>query len=152
MFRGVNSISVDAKGRFAVPTKYREGLKDNCAGQLVLTIDISERCLLIYEAPEWEQVERKLMKLPTFNKNARALQRVLIGHASEVEMDGQGRILLPAPLREYARLEKAAVLVGQGNKLEMWSEETWNARRDAWIEAIDVDELAQETGIGDLSI
>ena len=152
MFRGVNSISLDAKGRFAIPTKYREGLKDSCAGQLVLTIDISERCLLIYESPEWDEVERKLMKLPTFNKNARALQRVLVGHASEVEMDGQGRILLPAPLRDYAGLERQAVLVGQGNKFEMWDETTWNERRNAWIDAIDIDELAQETGIGDLSI
>ena len=152
MFRGVNNVSLDAKGRFAVPTKYREGLRDSCAGQLIITVDISERCLLIYELCEWDEVERKLMKLPTFNKNARALQRVLIGHASDVEMDSQGRLLLPSPLRDYAQLEKSAVLVGQGNKIEMWDESTWNERRNAWIEAIDVDELAQQTGIGDLSI
>lgn len=152
MFRGVNNVSLDTKGRFAMPTRFRDGLRDSCDGRLILTVDISERCLLVYEQGEWDQVERKLMKLPTFNKNARALQRVLIGHASEVEMDSQGRVLLPAPLREYAKLERQAALVGQGNKFELWSEALWHEKRDAWIEAIDMDELAEQTGIGELSI
>jgi MraZ protein len=83
--------------------------------------------------PDWEEIERKLVKLPSFNKQARRLQRLFIGHATECELDSAGRILLPPPLREFAGLEKDAVLIGQGNKFEIWSDVAWNARRAEWL-------------------
>lgn len=148
LFRGVNNINLDAKGRLAIPTRYREELMGSCASQLVVTVD-RDKCLLVYPLPEWEEIERKLVRLPSLNKQAKRLQRLLIGHATECEMDGQGRVLLSAPLREFAGLNKKAVLIGQGNKFELWDEEVWSARRDEWLneESLeDLDDLAPELG------
>lgn len=111
----------------AMPAKYRDRLQDLCGGQLVITVDRDDRCLLVYPLPEWEEIERKLAKLPSLNKQARRLQRLLIGHATECELDGAGRILLPPKLREYAGLDKQVMLLGQVNKFELWDEQVWNA-------------------------
>ncbi|HEY8553942.1 MAG TPA: division/cell wall cluster transcriptional repressor MraZ [Burkholderiales bacterium] len=138
MFRGVNPLQLDSKGRLAIPTRYREALLRECGGQMVLTVD-RDGCLLLYPLPEWEEIERKLVRLPSFNKQARRLQRLLMGHATEVELDGAGRILVPPPLREFAGLNKAVVLIGQGNKFELWSEEAWSARRAEWLAQSDDD-------------
>lgn len=132
MFRGVNNVKLDAKGRIVIPTRYRDRLQERCGGQLVVTVD-RDHCLLLYPLPEWEEIERKLVKLPSFNAQARKLQRLLVGHATEVEMDSAGRVLLPPPLREFARLDKGVVMIGQGNKFEIWDEEAWNARREDWL-------------------
>lgn len=152
MFRGVNSLNLDAKGRLAIPTKYRDGLLHRCDGQMVITVDSRESCLLLYPLPDWEEIERKLVKLPSLSKQARRLQRLLIGHATECELDGSGRILLSPPLREFAGLQKSAVLIGQGNKFEIWSEETWNARRAAWLEEGDEDAGELPPELGSLSL
>jgi MraZ protein len=134
MFRGVNNVKLDAKGRIAIPTRYRERLQERCGGQLVVTVD-RDHCLLLYPLPEWEEIERKLVKLPSFNAQARRLQRLLVGHATEVDMDSHGRVLLPPPLREFASLDKSAVMIGQGNKFEIWDEASWATRRDDWLAA-----------------
>jgi len=118
----------------AMPTRYREILVDRCDGQLIVTIDIDERSLLIYPLQDWEALERDLTRLPNFNKSARKIQRLLIGHATDAELDTSGRLLIPPPLRQYASLEKKAVLIGQGRKFELWSEDVWQARRDSWLE------------------
>ena len=123
----------------AMPTRYRDRLATHCEGQLVITVD-RDHCLLLYPLPEWEEIERKLVRLPSLNKQARRLQRLLIGHATEVELDGNGRILLPPPLREFAELEKRIVLIGQGNKFELWNEVQWNEKRDVWLTETDGDE------------
>lgn len=133
MFRGINAINLDTKGRFAVPTKYRERLQQDCLGRLVLTIDTEANCLLLYPLPEWEVIEAKLQKLPSFNPAARRVQRLLIGHATDVELDSNGRLLVAPMLREYANLSKKMVLIGQGNKFEIWDEDNWNAGRDTWL-------------------
>jgi MraZ protein len=133
VFRGVNNISLDAKGRLAVPVRYRDYLVQHCNGEMVVTIDTEERCLLIYPRPEWEDLERKVGALPSFNPASRRVQRLLIGHATDIDLDGSGRILIPPPLRQYAQLEKKTVMLGQGNKLELWSEEHWTSRRDTWL-------------------
>jgi len=101
---------------------------------MVVTIDTEERCLLIYPQPAWEDIQRKVESLPSFNSAARRVQRLLIGHATDIPMDRNGRILITPPLREYAMLDKQTVLLGQGNKLELWDEATWTARRDQWLE------------------
>lgn len=133
MLRGLNELNLDAKGRMAVPTRYRQELTDSCNGQLVFTVD-RDHCLLIYPLPEWEIVERKLVKLPTFDARTRNLQRLLIGHATEVELDGSGRVLVPPPLRDYAKLDKKVVLLGQGNKFELWDGQHWIDSRQQWLE------------------
>lgn len=132
MFRGVNNISLDAKGRLAIPSRYRERLAERCDGQLVVTVDTS-RCLLLYPLPDWEEIERKLVQLPSFNAQARRLQRLLVGHATELELDGNGRVLLSQPLREFAGMDKRVVMIGQGNKFELWDEDSWNSQRDDWL-------------------
>lgn len=139
MFRGVNTLNLDAKGRMAMPSKYRERLLDQCAGQLVVTVDLSDPCLLLYPLPEWEDIERKLVRLGNLNPQARRLQRLLIGHATEVELDNNGRILLPPPLREFANLDKRIALTGQGKKFEIWDENTWNEARQGWLAADEAD-------------
>lgn len=133
MFRGVAELSLDTKGRLAMPTRYRDRLRERSDGRLVLTIDTDERCLLLYPLPEWELIERKLDALPSFNPQARRVQRLLMGHATDADMDGNGRILVPPPLRQYAGLDKRAVLIGQGKKFELWDEQIWNDRRDQWL-------------------
>ncbi|GAB6040199.1 division/cell wall cluster transcriptional repressor MraZ [Endothiovibrio diazotrophicus] len=151
MFRGVNPLNLDAKGRMAIPSRYRERIQEACDGQLVVTID-RDRCLLLYPLPEWEEIERKLVRLPSLNKQARRLQRLLIGHATETDMDKAGRILLPPPLREYATIDKKVVLIGQGNKFEVWDEELWNARRIEWLEEEDDEALELPEEFGSLSL
>lgn len=133
MFRGVNQLNLDSKGRLAVPMRYREVLARHCNNQMIVTVD-RDNCLLLYPLPDWEEIERKLVKLPSFNKQARRLQRLLVGHATECELDGAGRILLPPPLREFASLSKEIVLIGQGNKFEIWDAQTWNVRRGEWLQ------------------
>lgn len=133
MFRGVSYVTIDAKGRMAVPVRYREQLSQLCNGEVVVTIDTEENCLMLYPLPAWNDVERKIEALPTFNKAARRIQRLLIGHATDIQMDGSGRLLLPAPLREYALMEKKLVLLGQINKIEIWSESHWLSRREQLI-------------------
>ena len=113
-----------------MPARQREPLLAECAGQIVLTIDTQTSCLVIYPLPEWERIEADIQKLPALNPAIKRFQRLMLGYATDLELDGNGRMLLPAPLREYARLEKKLVLVGQGNKLELWSESLWMAERD----------------------
>ena len=125
MFRGVTQLSLDAKGRLAIPARYRGELMSSCTGHLIVTVDPS-KCLLIYPQPAWEPIEQKLNNLSSFNPKIRSLQRLLVGNASDVEMDTTGRILVSPPLRQFAGLSKDVVLVGQGAKFELWDEEQWN--------------------------
>ena len=150
-FRGINNISVDAKGRMAMPARYRERLLEGCGGRLVVTVD-QDHCLLVYPLPEWEVIESKLIALPSLNKQARLLQRLLIGHATELEMDAQGRILLPAMLREFAGLKKKAVLIGQGKKLEIWDEETWTESQEEWVASVQSDDGELPAALEELSL
>ena len=125
MFRGVTQLSLDAKGRLAIPARYRSELVSFCEGRLIVTADPS-RCLLIYPQPAWEPIEQKLNNLSSFDPRTRSLQRLLVGNASDVEMDAAGRILVSPPLRQFAGLSKDVVLVGQGAKFELWDEGQWN--------------------------
>ena len=134
-----------------MPTRYRMELRECCEQQLVLTVS-PDRCLLLYPLPEWEDIERKINRLPSLDKRAKRLQRLLVGHATECEMDGQGRVLIAEPLRKFASLEKRVVLVGQGNKFEVWDEDVWNRSRDEWLEEENLDGLADLSAeLGNLS-
>jgi len=142
LFRGVNTLNLDDKGRMAIPARYREPLQDSCDSQLVITVD-RDRCLLIYPLPEWEVIEQKLARLPNLNKAARLMQRMLIGYATELELDSSARILVPPPLREFAGMEKKVVLIGQGKKFELWDEQRWGSLSDGFS-TDDSEELSSE--------
>lgn len=136
MYLGSHAINMDAKGRLAIPAKVRDQLVADCGGHLVVTAHPHERCLLVFPLAQWNAVMPQIQALPNLTKGARRLQRLLIGYATPMEMDGSGRILLPSTLREYAGLEKGLMLVGQGQKLELWNESAWFS----WLD---------ETGEGD---
>jgi MraZ protein len=140
MFRGANPVTLDAKGRLAMPTRFREQIVARSQGRLMATVDRSDRCLLIYPYPEWEEIERKLMALPTLNPAVRRLQRLMVGHATELELDSNGRVLIPPTLREYAALSRDAMLVGQGARFELWDQAHWSERREDWLK---VDEASE---------
>ena len=134
MFRGITNATLDGKGRMALPTRHRDAVQVAADGKMVATIDMREACLLLYPLPEWEVVQRKLEGLSNINAKPRLLQRLLIGHATDLELDANGRILLPGLLRDYAALEKQLVLVGQGNKIEIWSATHWQERMQNWLQ------------------
>lgn len=144
MFRGVHNINLDTKGRMAVPARYRQLLHESNDGALVVTIDTEEACLLVYPLKEWEPIQAKIEALPSFNPAARRIQRLIIGHATDIDMDANGRLLLPAPLREYAGLDKKMVMMGQGNKFELWDEAHWSERRAHYLEEMKGDEQLPE--------
>lgn len=142
MFRGVSHLALDSKGRLAVPAKHREALASGSNGRVILTADPSH-CLLVYPLSEWEPIQARLMALSSFNEKIRGLQRLLVGHADDVELDGAGRVLVPPALRQYATLDKRVVLVGQGNKFELWDETKW-LEQTAQIVAFPVGALPPE--------
>jgi MraZ protein len=132
LFRGGSTVNLDAKGRLALPTRYRGDLAERCEGRLVVTVQ-NDRCLLMYPQPDWDEIERKLVRLPNQNKRTLTLQRMILGHASELELDKNGRVLLPPRLREFANLGKRVVLLGLGNKFEIWNEEAWEQQTTDWL-------------------
>lgn len=132
VFKGCHKISLDVKGRLTLPTRWRDGLIAQGGSSVVVTIDLREVCLLMYPAQAWTDVEAMLMALPNLDEHYRRIQRMVLGHATEVEVDASGRLVLPPDLREYAGLDRRLALVGQANKFEVWSEESWDARRQEW--------------------
>ena len=150
-FRGINNLALDTKGRMAMPSRYRERLLEICGGRLVVTVD-PDSCLLVYPLPEWEIIESKLVQLPSFNKRAKSIQRLLIGHATECDMDAQGRILLPTLLRDYAGLSKKIVMIGQGKKFEIWDEGVWDDSQDSLLSSVQDDEGELPVALEELSL
>jgi len=140
VFRGFSTLSLDSKGRMAVPSRYRERLLAMSDGKLVLTLNPLDRSLWLYPLPEWELIEEKLAQLSDFERQGRRAKQMMRGYASDCQLDGQGRILVPQELREYAGLNKQAVILGQGNKFEVWDEAAWNAQRDEWLQDVGKEE------------
>jgi MraZ protein len=138
MFQGATQLNLDSKGRLAIPARYRDMLVAHCSGELVLTAD-ADGCLLAYPQPDWQPIREKLLKLSALNPKIRALQRRLIGYAEDVVMDGAGRVLISPTLRSYAALDKRVMLVGQGNKFELWDEAKWQAQQEAALSFVDGD-------------
>ncbi len=124
---------MDQKGRIAIPTRFREQIKQESSGELVVTLDPKTcKCLLIYLTPDFNERQREVERLPNLDPAAHQLQQVFIGCAQDVEMDQQGRVLVPAALRKLVELDKTATLVGQSTKFELWPQEVWNARVEDW--------------------
>lgn len=137
MYCGLSTLSLDDKGRLAVPSRYREQLNAASNNQLILTLNPLDRCLWLYPFPEWEIVDSKLQTLPDFDKKSYRTKQMMRAYASECELDNQGRIRIPEILREFADLKKRAVFLGQGNKFEIWDEAVWNRERDEWLRQLD---------------
>lgn len=136
MFRGLSSLSIDSKGRLAVPSRYRERLAGIADGSLVVTLSPLDRSLWLYPLPEWELIEAKLAALSDFETQSRRTKQMMRGYASDCQLDAQGRILLPQELRDYAGLAKDVILLGQGNKFELWDAAVWNDQREEWLRSV----------------
>lgn len=126
-------MNLDVKGRLGLPLRYREQLTENNIEQLVITIDTNHKCLLLYPLREWDRIEREIESLSSFEQMSRRVKHLLIGHATDLDLDNNGRILIPRELRLYADLEKHVSLVGQGKKLEIWDQSAWVAQRELWL-------------------
>jgi MraZ protein len=143
VFFGETAINLDAKGRLAMPMRYRDAIQEQCNGRLVLTYSAFDSgALYLYPEEEWERVRDEVTALSTFNPGHRSLQRKLVGSASAVEPDGNGRIQLPQTLRQVAGLEKRVVLLGMGSRFEIWNETILNQKRIE--EERSLDEAASE--------
>lgn len=149
VFRGTAYLNLDAKGRLAIPAKQRERLQSVGGTSLVVTVDRA-RCLLLFPAPTWELIERDLADLPAFDEVALSVRRLYLGNAEDVEMDAQGRILLPGHLREFASLGKRVALVGQGVKFEIWDEQRWKDKTLADLDDKGISDMAMGSALGKL--
>jgi len=137
MFRGLNKISLDTKGRISIPTKYRSELATYGSNKLICTIDI-DQCLLLYPKKIWLKIEKTIMELPSLDRSSRMLQRLMVGHASELALDSHNRILVPLELREFTGIKKSAMFIGQGQRFEIWNYQSWNKSRDSWLKTSDL--------------
>jgi len=152
VFRGFSTLNLDAKGRLAIPSRYRERLAVQCESDMVLTLNPLDRCLWLYPLPEWELIETKLSALSDFDKQSRRAKQMMRGYASDCELDGHGRILVSQEHREYAGISKRCVILGQGNKFELWDQENWESQRDAWLGQLDEDSGEASEALRSLSL
>lgn len=127
MFKGSHPVTIDAKGRFAIPASYRQSLRDDCGGRMAVT-QHWDGCLLVYPYPEYLKFEQQLLAQPSLNPAVRETQRFFLGSAKDVDMDRQGRLLLPSHLRSHAQLATRGMLVGMGQLFELWDENKWDER------------------------
>ncbi len=126
MFQGASELSLDAKGRLTVPARHRDALASG--GAAVVITAHPDGCLLLYPFVEWEPRRARIQSLPSFSVEARAWQRLLLGHAEEQALDGAGRILVSPALRKFAGLDKQVMVVGQGSHFEIWDAASWEAK------------------------
>lgn len=151
MFRGITALNLDAKGRLAVPARHRDTLLEHYEGRIVITINPESRCLWLYPLDVWQGIEDKLIRLPSMPEGNQRLKRLLIGYATDCEVDGNGRVLVPPLLREFGELNKRVMLVGQGNKFEIWDEAHWNAETEAAL-AKKADDSAMSVDMENLAL
>ncbi|PIP81055.1 MAG: division/cell wall cluster transcriptional repressor MraZ [Gammaproteobacteria bacterium CG22_combo_CG10-13_8_21_14_all_40_8] len=144
MFRGAHSIQLDAKGRIAMPALYRKKLLDEYNGELVITKHLVDQCLVLYPLPRWEELENTLAGLSSTNQKHRAIKRILLGNASDVQLKNE-RIMIPSILREMVGLQKQIFLVGDGKSFQIWDKDQWNAQMEEdqtlLIESTDSEQL-----------
>ena len=151
-FRGTHTLNLDAKGRLALPSRVRAQVMEACGGHLVLTIDSrNDGHLLLYPTPDFEEVVARIDAMPGSDA-VRAVQRLFVGHAQDIELDGNGRFLITPELRNYATLDKKVALVGQGRRLEVWSDELWGSRRSGWLEEASASASGVAATLDELSI
>ena len=152
MFRGFSSVSLDSKGRLAIPSRFRERLMGIAAGCLVQTLNPLDRSLWLYPLPEWELIEEKLAELSDFDKQSRRAKQMMRGYATDCQLDTHGRILVPAELRNYAQLDKQTIILGQGNKFEIWNRVNWEEQRDHYLSLVGDDKGTPTGALQSLSL
>ncbi|HRQ56294.1 MAG TPA: division/cell wall cluster transcriptional repressor MraZ [Azoarcus taiwanensis] len=138
MFQGATALSLDAKGRIAIPTRHRDALVPDGA-PLVITAH-PHRCLLVYPQLAWEPLSKTISSMPGLDQRTATIKRLLVGFAQTEELDSAGRVLVAPSLRQWAGLEKQLWLVGQGSHFELWSDAGWQAQQAAMLE-LDIDAL-----------
>ena len=136
MFRGFSTVSIDSKGRMAIPSRYRDRLTEMAEGLLVLTLNPFDHALWLYPLPDWDEIEIKLSELSDFDLQSRRTKQMMRGYANDCKMDSQGRILVPQELRDFADLQKQAAILGQDNRLEIWNQANWEKQRDKWLSQV----------------
>ncbi len=146
MFEGAAALSLDAKGRLAIPARHREPLLKAGEGSLVLTAH-PHRCLLLYPAPAWQPIRDQILKASSLDPRAASIKRVMVGNARTETPDTAGRLLIAPELRDYAHFEKTVYMVGMGSHFELWSEAGWKQQNDLAAEALSGD---LPPGFGDL--
>ena len=127
MFQGATQVNLDAKGRMAVPTRVRDPLTAGGTVKLVLTAH-PDGCLLLYPQPAWEPIRTRVMSFPSLERQFSVWKRLLVGFAEDVELDSAGRLLISPELRDFAKITRPVMFVGQGSHFEIWDLETWNAQ------------------------
>jgi MraZ protein len=137
VFRGFSTVTIDSKGRLAIPSRFRERLLEMSDGSLIQTLNPLDHSLWLYPLNDWEAIEKKLADLSDFDKQSRRTKQMMRGYANDCQLDSQGRILVPQELRDYADLQKQAVILGQGNKFEIWNHALWEEQRDLWLSEVD---------------
>jgi MraZ protein len=152
MFRGLSTISVDAKGRLAIPARYRDALAESGSPELVITLNPWDPALWLYPLAEWELIETKLSVLSDFDRQSRRTKQIMRGYATDCVCDNQGRVLLPQELRAIARIDHQVALLGQGNKFEIWDGDTWQAERDRWLSDVGNGAGDPSSALGSLSL
>ena len=130
MFQGATQVNLDAKGRMAVPTKVRDPLTSGGTVRLVLTAH-PDGCLLLYPQPAWEPIRARVMAFPSLDRQFSVWKRLLVGFAEDVELDTAGRLLISPELRDFAKITRPVMFVGQGSHFEIWDLETWNAQLES---------------------
>ena len=135
MFQGAAQLTLDVKGRLAIPARHRDALAQNGEGRLVLTAH-PHRCLLLYPEAAWTPIRDKILAAPSFDPRSAALKRILVGNARDSEVDSAGRILIAPELRESAELDKQVWLVGMGTHFEIWSDAGWRRQHETAFEAL----------------
>lgn len=135
MYQGLSSVNINAGGRIAIPTKYRDDIDPEKKG-MVLTVSHSDPCLVLYPMDKWLDAREVLAGISRMSRGGSAIRKMLVGHATEVEMDGSGRIIIPTSLREYADLEKKLAFVGQLDTFEIWNQDKWDESRDDWAKEL----------------
>ena len=130
MFRGISQLNLDVKGRLAVPARHRDALARALRAAISSSPPTPTAACSSIRCPTGSRSSRSSMALSNFDPRVRELQRRLVGFADDVDMDGAGRILVPPALRDYAQLDKAVVLVGQGKKFELWNKDNWEQLMD----------------------
>jgi len=141
VFRGANSINLDSKGRIAVPAKYRQCITESTASHMIITCDPYDNCLLIFTLEHWENTEADLQSLSNSKPLHRRLKRIMLSHATEVDMDANGRLLIPGVLRERAKLQKELMLIGHGKTFQLWDEIQWHKLVEEDMAVMSSDEL-----------
>lgn len=125
MIAGFHQINLDAKGRLALPTAHRAHVQEGCQNKLVVTISLRDPCLFVYPFHVFKEVERTLLQLSSTDRLELTVKQMILAHASHVEVDGSGRILIPAGLRDHASLQKHLCVYWEGNKYCIWDNDRW---------------------------